>query len=170
MAVAAGAVGISPASECRQCSRSAILLRPQHMQLSRQARWPSSFESAASFRCRFMGPTSSGAARTARAAQHTQVASALGPAIGGAQPSLRADTALCFASDSVSEPISMSDPNQNPVSEPVLNPVVSEAAPEASQRGGAPASDAVGFPARDLRVLWDSVSRPLLRVGRAGEP
>ena len=149
-------VAASPASRCRQCSYTAVPQRPQHMQLRRLVGWSLPSEVPASARC-----WSAGAQRP----QPLLVTSALGSAIGGSQPSLRADTALCFASDSVS------DPMPNAASDPAgpQDRAVSEEA-EGSNQQDSSAPNASGYSVRDLRVLWDSVARPLLRVGRAGEP
>lgn len=131
------------------------------MQLRRPAGWPCSGQ---------LGPRTGSMHRSAISrstlAQQVQptrdiyraVATAVRHTIRAAEQSPRADTALCFASDSVSDP--------------APNPAGSEAAPlpeatQQAQQQGSVAS-ASGFSPRDLRTLWDSVARPLLRVGRAG--
>lgn len=84
---------------------------------------------------------------------------------GGTQQSARADTALCFASDSVSDP-DAEGPDSTADS-------ASDSDSDFSQQNGQQGSSnysASGYTAHDLRVLWDSVGRPLLRVGRAGKP
>ena len=167
------AAGISSGSICRHCSLSVgtVSRRTPHCLSVRMT--ISGDAAAGPSRSRPVKGLAFGCSQGSAQHMHMQMplrsrslTSATAFTASGSQQSARADTALCFASDTVSDP----DPNPEASERSDMeSEYESDSGQQTAQGSNSTNYAASGYAAHDLRVLWDSVGRPLLRVGRAGK-